>query len=204
MARSVRCPAIVLQTHDVGEADRFCILFTRDAGRVAARARGCRRMGSSMGAALLPLRESMVDLRQSGDAWHVTEARSLGNGEWSLEQYTNAIRGIELLLVLLEDEQPLHDMYDDLSQFLKACTHNEDPILPFTVRTLQHLGLLPLESTHDLYAHLPAAERDAVAAMQQEDWPHAQGGTVLQQLVRRIIGEHAARSLRVEGSLLQW
>jgi DNA repair protein RecO (recombination protein O) len=45
-------PAIVLRTVDYGEADRVVTLFTRDAGKLAALARGARRSVRRFGAAL--------------------------------------------------------------------------------------------------------------------------------------------------------
>ena len=45
-------PAIVLRTVDYGEADRVVTLFTRDAGKLSALARGARKSVKRFGAAL--------------------------------------------------------------------------------------------------------------------------------------------------------
>ena len=55
MAHSESVEAVVLKTYDVGEADRFCIVLTKERGRIAARARGVRKLTSKMGGSLLPL-----------------------------------------------------------------------------------------------------------------------------------------------------
>ena len=56
MPQSQTYEALILQSHDVGEADRFLILFTRERGRLAARARAVRKPKSKMGGSLLPLK----------------------------------------------------------------------------------------------------------------------------------------------------
>jgi recombinational DNA repair protein (RecF pathway) len=66
MSHAQTFEAIVLKTYDVGEADRLCILFTRERGRVMARASGARRLKSRLGASLLPFHHLQAyQLRQA-------------------------------------------------------------------------------------------------------------------------------------------
>ncbi|MDY5584617.1 MAG: DNA repair protein RecO [Arcanobacterium sp.] len=59
--RSYRDKAIVLRTHDLGEADRIITLLTRDNGKVRAVAKGVRKTKSRYGSRLEPF--SYVDIQ---------------------------------------------------------------------------------------------------------------------------------------------
>lgn len=52
--------AFVLMTYPLGEADKICVLFTREHGKVRAVAHGARRLKSRFGAGLEPLSEVSV------------------------------------------------------------------------------------------------------------------------------------------------
>ncbi len=131
MPHSQSFEAIVLQTYDVGEADRFCILFTRERGRIAARASGARRLHSRLGGSLLPFRRVAVELKEGSGGWIVC-----GVSRWSVDHAmgvacnapTNNIavfsaleEGIELLLRLVTDEGALPDVFDVTLSFISAC-----------------------------------------------------------------------------------
>jgi recombinational DNA repair protein (RecF pathway) len=137
---------IVLRTYDVGEADRFCILFTRERGRIAARARGVRRTKSRMGGSLLPFRRVQADLHEGQSGFLITGAH--GASALLPTDHTNAVgaaqRGTELLQRLLEDDEPLPEIFDMTDVFLRECTHESAPVLAFTVRLLAVLGVFPL------------------------------------------------------------
>ena len=64
MSRTRSVEAIILRTIDIGDADRFCILFTKEAGRKGARARGVRKTMSRLGGLLLPFRHLRIDLAE--------------------------------------------------------------------------------------------------------------------------------------------
>ncbi|MBU1911666.1 recombination protein O N-terminal domain-containing protein, partial [Patescibacteria group bacterium] len=48
MPHSQTYNSIILKAYDVGEADRFLILFTREKGRMTARARAVRKLKSKL------------------------------------------------------------------------------------------------------------------------------------------------------------
>ncbi|MBI4129170.1 recombination protein O N-terminal domain-containing protein [Candidatus Peregrinibacteria bacterium] len=140
---------IVLRTVDVGEADRFCILFTRERGRLAARARGARRPHSRMGSALLPLHRALVSVKELSGGGLVTAALPMVGGipSGDLSAFFRAECGIEILLALLHDEQPLPDLFDATAAFLARSAEGDHIIVAFALRTLHILGLLP-DTTH--------------------------------------------------------
>lgn len=195
---------IVLRTYDVGEADRLCVLFTRERGRLAARARAVRKPGSRTGALLLPGRRVTLDLRDDGGGATIAAARL--NGE--VADVSNALalaaaqQGIELLLMLTEDDEPLPAVFDLLYQFLHACA--VDPAgarLAFQLRLLHLLGLLPAHLDDRRFTALDDRERAAVllcgktpdfgalcAAVEQ--------GEGLRAFADALLREHAPRDLR--------
>jgi len=151
MARSQWYEAIVLKTHDVGEADRFCILFTRECGRLAARARAVRKLWSRMGAQVLPLHRVRVELTElSSGAFLVTGAVRCGS-EWhvpTFKAFALAEQGIELLLALLHDGEPLPELFALTEEFLICCREADQRILlPYTIKLLHLLGHFPAEES---------------------------------------------------------
>lgn len=145
----------MLKTYDVGEADRFCILFTRERGRIAARASGARRLQSRLGPSLLPFRHLTVELKEGSAGWVVAGVAAEGNrGNRSnrrntgldLAQFAMLEEGIELLLRLVTDEGALPDVFDVTFAFITAC-HQKIPhaSLGYSFALLHCLGLLPEE-----------------------------------------------------------
>lgn len=156
---------IVLRTHDVGEADRLCVVLTKERGRMAMRARAVRKLGSRMGALLLPGRRLTVDVREDGSYATVVAARL--NGEVAdlshPASFAAAQQGIELLLLLTEDGEPLPEVFDALFQFLHACGAGASrALLPFQLRVFHVLGLLPGHAGDRRFAGLDEADRSAV------------------------------------------
>lgn len=161
MSLSHSYEAIVLRTYDVGEADRFCILLTRERGRIPARASGARRIRSRFGTALLPMHRVRVEVREGSGGYVVTAAQGDG-AEWIMENdlraFVQAQEGIELLLALTEDAVPLPKIFDLCAAFLVRC-QEEDILLSFTLRLLHLLGFLPLHCDDARYARLPPATK---------------------------------------------
>ncbi|MBI5156366.1 recombination protein O N-terminal domain-containing protein [Candidatus Peregrinibacteria bacterium] len=155
--------ALVLQTHDVGEADRFCILFTREAGRKAARAKGVRKLGSTMGGLLLPLRRVKVELRDHGDASFITsviDADNAARPSLAFRPFARIAEGIELLLRLTEDDEPMPRVFDLLLELRDACVAQlPEPVIPFQLRLLHLLGLLPMNIEDRRFAHLSGSSQ---------------------------------------------
>lgn len=145
MSRSHVFDTLVLQTHDVGEADRFCIIFTKERGKLAVRARGVRKPGSRMGGTILPLRHITMHVRESSAGYVASDASLQGTEHGKgIRAFLQAQQGIELLLLSLHDEEPLPELFDATVAFLERCrVHEEHTVLPYTLRMLHLLGLLP-------------------------------------------------------------
>lgn len=145
MSRSHVLDAIILQTHDVGEADRFCILFTKERGKLAVRARGVRKPGSRLGGTLLPLQRVTAHVREGSAGYLITDATLLSTAQrHTMRSFLQAQQGIELLLLSLHDDEPLPELFDATRFFLERChTHEGHAVLPYTLRMLHLLGLLP-------------------------------------------------------------
>lgn len=62
MAKSYSATGIILKRSDVGEADRIVTTFSREYGKIAAIAKGCRKLSSSRAAALEPGSHSKIYL----------------------------------------------------------------------------------------------------------------------------------------------
>ena len=137
--------AIVLATHNVGEADRFCILFTRERGKLTARARSVRKPGSKLGGHLLPLQHLKLQVREGSAGYVVSDAEKYSLWEKSdITAFLHASQGMELLLTTLHDDEPMPELFDTTLEFLTICTkRSEHTVLPFTIRLLHLLGLLP-------------------------------------------------------------
>lgn len=164
MPHSTRYEALVLRAMNVGEADRLCILFTREGGRKAARARGVRKPNSRLGGTLLPFRHVTVELSESENHSSITGAVDRGDvpdSAGSFDTFVRLQQGVEFLLALTEDDEPLPRVFDLLLQFIRLNGDGPQALLPFHLRLLHLLGHMP-ESEEDLrYALLSDEESRA-------------------------------------------
>ncbi|MBT5237526.1 DNA repair protein RecO [Candidatus Peregrinibacteria bacterium] len=136
---------IVLQTHNVGEADRFCILFTKEKGKLAARARGVRKLTSRFGGSVLPLSYISAEIREGSAGFMITGASRIESfSQDDINAFMLAQQGLELLISTLQDEEALPEVFDATLHFLRSCsTNKEHAIVPFTLQLLHLYGLLP-------------------------------------------------------------
>ena len=204
MGRSLQYQSIVLRTHDVGEADRFCILLTKERGKLAARARGVRKPKSRMGGSLLDFQETMVCIRESRGSLSISSASCTKDycETLALSNFLQASQATELLLSLLEDDHPVPDIFALTQEFLDGCmTHDQVHILPFTIRLLQQLGVFPRQESHELFSTLSEDERQFIRTCSQDQWwmaalPPQDIDERLTPLCRRIMEEQTNRPLR--------
>ncbi len=156
MRTSFSDDAIVLRVYDVGETDRFCILLTRKHGRIAARAKGVRKLNSRKGGSLLPLHVARVDIDGKDGHYTVTGASSMESNTQSwhdLAAFSSAERAIELVLKLIEEGEPVEDAYLLTGEFLRACGERpHDLFAVFTLKLLFILGAMPSLS-HSSVSH---------------------------------------------------
>ncbi|NOS68238.1 MAG: hypothetical protein HOO67_07855 [Candidatus Peribacteraceae bacterium] len=186
MAHSHSFEALVLKTYDVGEADRYCILFTREKGRIAARASGARRLTSRLGGALLPFRRVTVELKEGSGGWIIAGALrgeqenvsddvsadnlsgDIGVSADALTTFTALEEGIELLLRLVTDEGALTDVFDTTLSFITACREGvRHASLGYSFSLLHQLGLLPGEEELEEFSSLEEHERAYVQSSRE-------------------------------------
>lgn len=193
--------AIVLRVHDVGEADRFCVLLTREHGRMAARARAVRKPKSRMGGSLLPYVMVQVELVEGSAGFLIrgaTHAHALPSG---MEGFVRAARAAEMLLLLLHDGEPVPEIFHLTEAFLKDPAATAEG---FTLRLLHALGLLP-ESGHTLLGELPPSDSVLFDSCVQEgrmDVTFSPAGTrSLQRLTDALIEHQSSRRPRAGDAL---
>ncbi|MBI3331622.1 DNA repair protein RecO [Candidatus Peregrinibacteria bacterium] len=155
--------AVILKVMDIGEADRFCILLTRERGRMAVRAKAVRKLQSRMGGTLLPLRHVRVHAKEWSGGFLVTSAVPVSESHArDLGSFSQAEQGMELLLGLLEDGEPLPEVFDLTVELLAHRAVDRVVMLGFILRLLHLLGFLPESSNDHLFSGLSDAERTFV------------------------------------------
>lgn len=184
--RLLRCEAIVLKTYDVGEADRFCILYTREYGRLAARACGARKTKSRLGAALLPFHRVLVELRELRNGFLVTSAVRKGRTGDVCEDircFVQAAEGVELLLALVRDLEPTPELFDLTEEFLVLCSASSRRVfVAYLLRVLSLLGYLPESGNSAFVPPLTEDEGAFLLACTQASSPFHAGGVGLPTL----------------------
>ncbi len=108
--------AIVLRTHDLGEADRIITLLTRHYGRVRAVAKGVRRTSSRFGARLEPFSMIDVQLYEGRSLDVVTEVATINPFANAIgrdyDSYTAASAMVEVVERLTTEEgEPDEEQY---------------------------------------------------------------------------------------------
>lgn len=184
--------ALVLASYDVGEADRFLILLTRERGRLAARVPGARKLKSKMGG-LLPLTCGTVELKESnGNMLVAAVARCERLGAGDIRRFLLRMQGVELLLALLHDGEPVPEIFDAALRFLQEPVMEQKDLIAFSFRLLHLLGVLP-----EADVRLSIEERAFIAASalgaQTTPLPRL---ARLETLCRQMIAEHALRALK--------
>lgn len=206
MARRVLLEAVVLRTIDVGEADRLCILFTREEGRKAAKARSVRKTGSRLGGSLLPFKHVTVELSESDTHVAVTGAvdrADLPDVLGNFDAFLRLQQGVELLLMLTEDNEPIPGVFDLLLQFIALSTR-PDVLLPFHLRLMHLLGFLPESDEDPRYRCLgPEAKAYVRACTRIADLAQLCAllpmGDELGRYMQIVVGEQLQRPLRSVG-----
>ncbi len=205
MPHSNSVEALVLKTYDVGEADRYCILFTKERGRLAARAMGVRKPKSRMGGSLLPLRRIKAELREGSAGWMVTGAEAFpeDGGIGDIRAFTVATEGVELLLRLTQDAEPLPEVYAAFVAFL-AVSQEVRPraSLAFALQLLHLLGFLPGDEETETFFALSEDERVFVEAARQGSWealPSLQDASRVELLRDRFLGDQLSGPLKAPG-----
>ncbi|TSC59187.1 MAG: DNA repair protein RecO (recombination protein O) [Candidatus Peregrinibacteria bacterium Greene0416_19] len=196
--------ALILRTYDVGEADRYCVLLTRELGRVSARASGVRKLKSRMGGTLLPFQRALVQLKESRAGSIIAGVQSKGERPVAtLSFFTEAQQGIELLLILTQAEEPLPKIFDATCLFLMLCGKDVPHlVLAYTLHLLHHLGFLPGTEEIEEMANVEVADHLFVHVALQGDFrnlPVPSSPEQLKALTNHILREQLSSPLRAAG-----
>lgn len=154
----------MLRSFDVGEADRFCIVLTRELGRLPVRVAGARKTGSRLGGSVLALRRVHLDIHD-GDTGAVVRAATVVAVPEALGAAGLATLQLaaETVLRLTEDRQELPELFEACAAFFAAPPERQN-IRAFTATALHLLGVLPLSPEDRRFAALPSPARAWLAA----------------------------------------
>jgi DNA repair protein RecO (recombination protein O) len=169
--------AFVLHSHDWSESSLILELFTRDAGRVVAAAKGAKRPTSQLRSVLMPFQRITVQFaRTRGDDG--AEVRTLRTAEWGGEaaglQGAAWFAGFylnELLLRLLARDDAHPRLFDAYAAALIGLdggeAHSEAALRAFELLLLRETGVLPeLHHTTTTQAPVQAQRRYVLRAEQ--------------------------------------
>lgn len=143
--------AIVIRLADFSESSKVVTMFTRDFGKVAALAKGAKRLKSPFEAALDLLTESrVVFLRKSTAGLDLlTEAQLISRfrpAGGDLARLYSGYYVAELLDATIQEYDPHPELYAIASDTLNSLSADGDPRLPllhFELELLREIGHLP-------------------------------------------------------------
>lgn len=147
--RSIRVEAVVLRHSDWGEADRLLSLYTREAGKVRAIAKGARKVRSRKAGHLEPFTRVQLQLARGHDLFIVTQADTVDAYQPVREDLTltgYAAYAVELLDRFTYEEGENSSLYRLLVETLERLAGHEDAFLSiryYEVRLLDVLGFRP-------------------------------------------------------------
>lgn len=152
MARAehtLKVDALVLRHTDWGEADRLLGLYTLQAGKIRAVAKGARRLRSRKAGHLEPFTRVSLLLARGRDLWIVTQADTIHaylKLREDLTTTTQAAYMVELVDRFTYDEEPNPTLFRLFCESLQRLDASQDSFLVlryFEVRLLDHLGFRP-------------------------------------------------------------
>lgn len=154
--RQQQTEAIILSTMEVFDADRSYLLLTKELGKVRARAKGVRKIGSKLAGHLLAYLPTQVELVETGEWYLIITAHRVG-GEATANPYpAESLRFLEAASVLAEGLDKLMPekvaqpaIYTDSVYSLERLLHLPELgvdrliLAEFFLKALAHLGYLP-------------------------------------------------------------
>ncbi len=147
--RTQTVEAIVLRHADWGEADRILTVFSRQAGKLRAIAKGARRLRSRKAGHLEPFTRVKLLLAQGRDFWIITQAEMIDGYPSAREDLLRtgyAAYLCELLDRFTYEEGDAPGLFDILADGLARVSSLSDPIIAlryFELRLLDHSGFRP-------------------------------------------------------------
>lgn len=142
---SLRVEAVVLRHMDWGEADRLLTLFSREAGKLRAVAKGVRKVRSRKAGHLEPFTRVKLMLARGRDLWIVTQAEAIDAYQPlhdNLEKIGHASYVIEVLDRFTYEEGASLPLYLLLVDALERIAVLDDPYLAIRFYEIQILDLL--------------------------------------------------------------
>ena len=144
--------ALVLRTYKLAEADKICVLLTRQSGKLRGVAYGARKMRSRFGSSLEPLTEVAVTYFEKEGR----ELVSISNAEILRSHFDDAARSVEagaamsymadMLCEFLPDHEPNETIYRLVTATLEALGDGGDLtalVRYFEVWLLKLAGFFP-------------------------------------------------------------
>lgn len=147
--RGIVLTGFVLRHHLLGEADKIAVLFTRERGLRRAVAKGVRRPKSALAGRLEPFNENRIELLKGRNLDKIIQLDGHRRFPQILEDLNvmaTAMAAMELLLGLLEVDDPHPEVYDAFVELLQAL-HPGSPcevlFITFELHLLSALGYRP-------------------------------------------------------------
>ena len=191
--------SIILHTYNVGEADKFCIVLTKEEGLITARARSVRKTTSKLCGHILPFQLLALEIHEGKSGNLITGGRLLDTT--AVEHDTTYIRNIQLashlLMGLLHEGEPVEAVFDDFHTYITNCDGTSTTI--YCLRLLAQLGYLPNITEHDVYGLSPE-DSSTIAACFEDEWTNAYlpSGPIehsLLDLCQRVVNENSSRNV---------
>jgi DNA repair protein RecO (recombination protein O) len=140
--------AVVLKHFAFGEADYLLTLYTPNAGRLKAVAKGARRVKSKLGGHLEPLMRTSFLITSGYNLDTINQAEVL-EGHRSvredLDKLSLAIYMMELVDAITPEEQANYPIYRLLTETMRSLADDDSPLLMsyFQLRLLGYSGFMP-------------------------------------------------------------
>lgn len=146
---SLSTEVVVLRHADWGEADRLLVLFSREAGKLRAIAKGVRKLHSRKAGHLEPFTRLKIMLARGRDFWIVTQADTVDAYppvREDLLRTAYAAYTVELLDRFTYEEGQNKGLYQLLVETLERISSLSDPLIAvryYEIRLLDLLGFRP-------------------------------------------------------------
>lgn len=147
--RTYRAESLVLRNSPLGEADLLVVLFTREAGKIRAVAKGARRSTAKLVGHLEPLTVSRMALSRGRNLDVISQAETLENFaslKTNLTALTKGLQVAELVDGFGSEASPNEPLYQLALSALAAIGRSPEeelPLLHFQLHLLSVSGLLP-------------------------------------------------------------
>ena len=125
-----RIEGIVLKTRDYGETNKIVTLYTRDAGKITAMARGAKKPASRLASVTQPFTHGSFLIQQGkgmGTMQQGEPVESYRHIREDIEATAYASFIVELIDRTVEEKKPQESIFNVLQQSLQAISEEYDP-----------------------------------------------------------------------------